>query len=82
MAALAERLIKQRYAVDIANNGEIAQEFLDLFTYDLVVLDMMLPDVDGVSFCRMCRKQEIKCPILILTARDKSQGTGFGCWGR
>ena len=73
MEALAERLIKQRYAVDIANNGEIAQEFLDLFTYDLIVLDMMLPDVDGVSFCQICRKHEINCPILILTARDKSQ---------
>ena len=73
MEALAERLVKQRYAVDIANKGKTAQEFLDLFTYDLIVLDMMLPDVDGISFCQMCRKQDIKCPILILTARDKSQ---------
>lgn len=73
MEALAERLIKQRYAVDIATNGEIAQEFLDLFTYDLIILDMLLPDVDGITFCQGCRQKEISCPILMLTAKDQSQ---------
>ena len=72
METLAERLIKQRYAVDIASNGEIAQEFLDLFTYDLIVLDMLLPDVDGITLCKTCRQKNISCPILMLTAKDYS----------
>ncbi|MGD1854356.1 MAG: response regulator [Leptolyngbyaceae cyanobacterium] len=72
METLAERLIKQRYAVDIASNGEIAQEFLDLFTYDLIVLDMLLPDVDGITLCKTCRQKNISCPILMLTAKDDS----------
>lgn len=73
MKTLAERLIKQRYAVDIASSGEMAQEFLDLFTYDLIVLDMLLPDIDGITLCKTCRQQDISCPILMLTARDESQ---------
>ncbi len=73
METLAERLIKQRYAVDIASDGEMAQEFLDLFTYDLIVLDMLLPDTDGIAFCQTCRRHDIRCPILILTAKDRSQ---------
>lgn len=73
MEMLAERLIKQRYAVDIASNGEIAQEFLDLFTYDLIVLDMLLPDIDGITLCKACRQKNISCPILMLTAKDDSK---------
>ncbi|MEM8613635.1 MAG: response regulator [Cyanobacteria bacterium P01_H01_bin.105] len=73
MEMLAERLIKQRYAVDIASNGEIAYEFLDLFTYDLIVLDMLLPDIDGITLCKTCRQKKISCPILMLTAKDNSK---------
>lgn len=73
METLAERLIKQRYAVDIASNGEMAQEFLDLFTYDLIVLDMLLPDIDGITLCKICRKQHVSCPVLMLTAKDESK---------
>ncbi|MEO1523725.1 MAG: response regulator, partial [Cyanobacteria bacterium J06633_2] len=65
---LAERLIKQRYAVDIASNGEIAQEFLDLFTYDLLVLDMLLPDIDGITLCKTCRQNHISCQYQNRTA--------------
>ncbi|MBE9066872.1 response regulator [Leptolyngbya cf. ectocarpi LEGE 11479] len=73
MEMLAGRLIKQRYAVDIASNGEIAQEFLDLFNYDLIVLDMLLPDIDGITLCKTCRQKNISCPILMLTAKDDSK---------
>ncbi|ESA37448.1 multi-component transcriptional winged helix family [Leptolyngbya sp. Heron Island J] len=73
METLAARLIKQRYAVDIASNGEMAQEFLDLFAYDLIVLDMLLPDIDGITLCKTCRQQHVNCPILMLTAKDESQ---------
>ncbi|MBE7379981.1 MAG: response regulator [Leptolyngbya sp. SIO1E4] len=72
METLAESLIRQRYAVDIAVDGETAQEFLALFSYDLIVLDMLLPDVDGIMLCQQLRQQGIDRPILMLTAKDTS----------
>ena len=72
METLAEGLIKQRYAVDVAVNGEMAQEFFGLFSYDLIVLDMLLPDIDGISLCRQLRQRGAASPILMLTAKDDS----------
>ncbi|MEO1523136.1 MAG: response regulator [Cyanobacteria bacterium J06633_2] len=72
MELLAESLVKQRYAVDLAVDGESAQEFLALFDYDLIVLDMLLPDVDGVSLCKQFRREGFSGPILMLTASDLS----------
>jgi DNA-binding response OmpR family regulator/HPt (histidine-containing phosphotransfer) domain-containing protein len=72
METLAESLIRQRYAVDMATNGETAQEFLALFPYDLIVLDRSLPDAEGISLCQRFRQQGITAPILMLTARDDS----------
>ncbi|WP_346290281.1 response regulator transcription factor [Sphaerothrix gracilis] len=72
MQTLAESLIQQRYAVDIANNRETAEEFLALFSYDLLVLDVILPDGDGISFCQRLRQQDFEQPVLMLTARDDS----------
>lgn len=72
METLAENLIRQRYAVDIAGNGEIAQEFQNLFFYDLIVLDWLLPDTEGIALCRQFRQRGVTCPILMLTAKDNS----------
>lgn len=71
MEVLASKLIEQRYAVDIANTGEMGWEFILLFDFDLVVLDWMLPDMDGISLCRQIRAEGYKMPILLLTARDR-----------
>ena len=70
MEILAERLIQQRYAVDIAIDGQSAQSYVDLFNYDLIVLDLMLPDGDGISFCRTFRQQGYENPLMILTAKE------------
>ncbi len=75
METLAESLIRQRYAVDIATTGEMAQEFLVLFSYDLIILDRLLPDAEGISLCQQFRQQGITAPILMLTARDHSADT-------
>ena len=71
MEVLAERLIEQHYAVDIANNGEMGWEFVLLFNYDLIVLDWMLPDIDGITLCQRIRSEGYKMPIMLLTARDQ-----------
>lgn len=72
MEMLAESLIRQRYAIDIAVDGETAQEFLVLFSYDLIVLDVLLPDAEGTVLCQQFRRQGVTCPILMLTAKDSS----------
>ncbi|NJK29784.1 MAG: response regulator transcription factor [Acaryochloris sp. SU_5_25] len=68
--ALAEDLSDQHYAVDIAHDGEMGWELLAAFTYDLVLLDVMLPKMDGITLCRQMRAQGMNIPVLMLTARD------------
>ncbi|NEQ52272.1 MAG: response regulator [Leptolyngbya sp. SIO3F4] len=70
MDTLANHLIHQRYAVDITTDGQSAQGYLDMFSYDLVVLDLNLPDGSGIEFCQTFRKAGYEQPILILSATD------------
>ncbi len=72
MESLAERLIQQRYAVDIAVDGSSAQSYVDLFNYDLVVLDLMLPDGDGIQFCQQFRQGGYTNPLMMLTAKERT----------
>ncbi|HEY9622068.1 MAG TPA: response regulator transcription factor [Crinalium sp.] len=68
--ALAEDLTDQYYVIDVANTGRAAWDMVDAFEYDLILLDVMLPEVDGISLCRQLRSQNCSIPILMLTARD------------
>ena len=70
--SLANHLIAKRYAVDIASDGEEGWEYIQLFNYDLVVLDVMLPKIDGVSLCQKLRDRSYSMPVLMLTARDRT----------
>ncbi|MEO1621504.1 MAG: response regulator, partial [Cyanobacteria bacterium J06632_3] len=72
MISLAERLIQQRYAVDIATDGSSAQTYVELFDYDLILLDLMLPDGDGIQFCQAFRQIGYGNPLMILTAREST----------
>jgi DNA-binding response OmpR family regulator len=71
MEVLANKLIGQHYAVDIATDGEMGWEFILLFNYDLVLLDWMLPDIDGLALCQQIRRKGYEMPIMLLTARDR-----------
>ena len=73
MEALATDLISNHYAVDVATDGEMGWEFIRLFNYNLVVLDLNLPDIDGITLCRKLRTQNYKMPVLLLTASDDQQ---------
>ncbi len=70
MDTLTNHLIHQRYAVDIATDGHSAQEYLDMFSYDLVVLDLNLPDGSGIEFCQVFRRSGYEQPILMLSATN------------
>lgn len=63
-------LEEQGYAVDAAYTGREALEWVDVVAFDVIVLDVMLPEVDGVTVCRILRERGVRVPILMLTARD------------
>jgi len=67
---VAKGLREQAYAVDVVANGEGALEQVSVNTYDLVILDVMIPPPDGFEVCRRLRKSGVRVPILMLTARD------------
>jgi heavy metal response regulator len=67
---LAKGLREQSYAVDIAQNGRDALYQAAITEYDAVVLDVMLPGVDGFEVCRELRREGSNIPVLMLTARD------------
>src|ERR1700731_847616 len=67
---VAKGLREQAYAVDVANTGDDALYQAAINTYDLVILDVMLPGRDGFEVCGELRKSGQRMPILMLTARD------------
>lgn len=58
------------YVLDIAADGEEGQELAELTPYDAIILDIMLPKRDGLEVCRNLRRQHMRVPIILLTARD------------
>lgn len=69
---LVEALTDQHYAVDVADDGELGWDYLESSPYSLVVLDIMLPRLDGIQFCRRMRQRDLATPVLMLTACDTS----------
>jgi DNA-binding response OmpR family regulator len=77
--ALVEVLIdKQNYTVDAVADGEMAWEFIEAAAYDLIILDIMLPKLDGISLCKRLRLKGFKTPVLMLTAKDLSSDRVMG----
>ena len=70
---LTRSLRHAEYAVDGANNGQEADHVLTAQTYDLVILDLGLPGVDGFEVLRRLRRRGSAVPVLVLTARDALQ---------
>src|SRR4249920_2873600 len=71
-----------QYQVDVEHDGEAGLNRLLVEDYDLVILDVMLPKMDGFSVLKAMRKQGVKVPVLLLTARgaveDKVAGLDVG----
>jgi diguanylate cyclase (GGDEF)-like protein len=67
---LVTALTNQYYTVDVANDGQIAWQMMELYIYDLILLDVILPNLDGISICRQLRSQGNQIPILILTGKN------------
>ena len=69
--SIKKGLEQERYAVDIAYSGTDGYDLAASEDYDLIILDLMLPDLDGLEICRKLRQQKNHTPILILTAKSQ-----------
>jgi DNA-binding response OmpR family regulator len=66
----ASSLAHEGYSIDSAYDGQEGQDLAEMTSYDLIILDIMLPKKDGLEVCRDLRRRRIHTPILLLTARD------------
>ncbi len=75
-------LTEERHVVDVSNDGIGGLDLASSDTYDLVILDVMLPGIDGLEVCRQMRTYGVTTPVLMLTARgtteDRVQGLNTG----
>jgi len=69
--ALKVMLEKNKYAVDIVHNGSDALDYIEQFSYDALVLDIMMPGMDGLSVLKQARRNGITTPTLFLTAKGE-----------
>jgi two-component system response regulator MprA len=80
--SLVRALTLEGYQVDAANDGAKALEMIRVGEYDALVLDLMMPVIDGLTVCRVLRSEKSRLPILMLTARsetsDRVQGLDAG----
>lgn len=67
---IAKRLEKEGYCVDCCYNGEEALDYIDAGEFDAVILDIMMPEKDGIEVLKTMRARGIDTPVLFLTARD------------
>lgn len=69
--ALKILLEKAKYSVDIVHDGRAAWEYISLSTYDVVVLDIMMPEMSGLEVLGIIRKNRMTVPVLLLTAKGE-----------
>ena len=75
-------LLEERHTIDLAHDGETGLDLALSDTYDVVILDVMLPGYDGFEICRQMRAERVLSPVLMLTARgaveDRVKGLNVG----
>lgn len=69
---IKKALNSQHYLVDLANDGQAGWELVDSFEYDLILLDWMLPKLNGIDFCQRRRQMGDRTLIILMTAQDTS----------
>jgi DNA-binding response OmpR family regulator len=67
-AQFAKALTQKKYLVDTADKGSIAWQMIQMVEYDLVITDVMLPELDGHELCRQLRDRKMTVPVLMMTA--------------
>lgn len=77
-AFISKGLEEHGYKIDVASDGTTAKALLQKSNFDLLILDVMLPDINGIELCRQIRYVDTKTPILMLTALDQIQNKVSG----
>jgi DNA-binding response OmpR family regulator len=67
---LTEALTNRQYVVDVVHDGKAALDYVETMDYNLILLDITLPKLDGIKFCQQLRDRNSTIPVLMLTARD------------
>jgi DNA-binding response OmpR family regulator len=76
--SLKMSLMDDGYAVDSAFDGDEGEELAEMYPYDAIILDIMLPKQDGLQVCKELRNQHINTPVILLTARDTVEDRVIG----
>ncbi len=80
--SIKKGLEQENYAVDVSYDGNYGYDLASTEEYDVIILDLMLPGIDGIKICQNLRKNKINIPILILTAKgqieDRVKGLDSG----
>lgn len=80
--ALSQILKKQNYSVDMVHDGRSGLDYALSEIYDLLLLDIMMPEMDGISVLKEIRKEGLSTPVILLTAKgeidDKITGLDYG----
>lgn len=76
--ALKVLLEKNKCAADIVHNGKVAWDFASQGKYDVIVLDIMMPEMDGLEVLRRARESHISTPVMLLTARSEIEDRVIG----
>jgi DNA-binding response OmpR family regulator len=81
-SAIARRLSLEKYEIDQAYDGEEGLDYIHQCEYDVIIMDVMMPKIDGLSAVKQMRSENISTPVLMLTARsmvdDKVMGLDSG----
>lgn len=75
---ILEKRLKKEYSVDSCGDGAEALDFLSVYTYDIILLDIMLPKLGGMEVLRWVRRRNIDTPVLLLTAKTEIQDRVLG----
>ncbi|NJM45145.1 MAG: response regulator [Alkalinema sp. RU_4_3] len=78
LTLLTARLGAEHYAIDAATDGLTGWEYASIYDYDLLILDVVLPKLDGISLCQKLRQAGHTLPILMLTSQDTSMAKILG----
>ncbi|MGL4797457.1 MAG: response regulator transcription factor [Paraclostridium sp.] len=76
--SMKKGLEKMNFKVDISNTGEAGEYNTSINEYDVILLDLNLPDIDGIDLLKCLRKKSIDIPIIIITARDDISDLAIG----
>jgi DNA-binding response OmpR family regulator len=77
-AILLQLLAESHYTIDAVADAKTAWQYVETYDYDLIILDVMLPDSNGLGLCAKLRNEGYTTPVLLLTAKDSTSDRVMG----